>query len=81
MITGWIKLQQYSGWTDAALPDEITPVYVSVDNIQSVYEAVNMGGDDGATYTVLNMVHGRIIVTDPIGEVMQKIKLARPVRS
>lgn len=80
MITGWIKLQQYSDWTDAALPDEIAPVYVSVDNIQSVYEAVNTGGD-GATYTIINMVRGHIIVSDPIDEVMQKIKLARPVRS
>ena len=81
MITGWIKLQQYNDCTNVALPGDLAPVYVSVDNIQSVYEAMDPNSDNDMTYTVINMVRGHVIVADPIAEVMQKIKLARPVRS
>lgn len=78
MITGWIKLRRYDPF--AIFADGLAPVYVSVDQIQAVYEEVDQD-NDGVTYTVLDMITGEIKVDDGIDEVMQKIKLARPVRS
>ena len=78
MITGWIKLRRYDPL--AIFADDCAPVYVSVDRIQAVYEEVDRD-NEGATYTVLDMITGAIKVDDPIAKVMQKIKLARPVRS
>jgi len=78
MITGWIKLRRYDPF--AIFADDCAPVYVSTDQIQAVYEEVDQD-NDGTIYTVLDMTTGTIKVADPIGEVMQKIKLARPVRS
>lgn len=78
MITGWIKLRRYDPFVIFA--DDLAPVYVSVDQIQAVYEEADQD-NDGVTYTVLDMITGEIKVDDGIDEVMQKIKLARPVRS
>ena len=78
MITGWIKLQRYDPL--AIYTEDAAPVYVSVDRIQAVYEEVDRD-NEGAIFTVLDMITGAIKVGDPIAEVMQKIKLARPVRS
>ena len=78
MITGWIKLRRYDPY--AVWSADIASVYVSVDQIQAVYEEVDQD-NDGTIYTVLDMITGTIKVANPIAEVMQKIKLARPVRS
>jgi len=78
MITGWIKLRRYDPL--ALYTEDGAPVYVSVDQIQAVYEETDPD-NEGAIFTVLDMITGEIKVDDPIAEVMQKIKLARPVRS
>lgn len=78
MITGWIKLRRYDPL--AVWSEDIAPVYVSVDQIQAVYENTDPD-NEGAIYTVLDMITGTIKAENPIAEVMQKIKLARPVRS
>lgn len=78
MITGWIKLRRYDPY--AVWSADIASVYVSVDQIQAVYEEADPD-NEGAIFTVLDMITGEIKVDDSVAEVMQKIKLARPVRS
>lgn len=78
MITGWIKLRRYDPF--AIFADDCAPVYVSVDQIQAVYEEQDHD-NDGVLVTVLDMITGEIRVDNDINEVMREIKLARPVRS
>jgi len=78
MITGWIKLRRYDPL--AIYTEDAAPVYVSVDQIQAVYEDTDPD-NEGAIFTVLDMITGVIKVENPILEVMREIKLARPVRS
>ena len=75
-MTGWIKLNEWK--PDAYLPDHAGDLYISVDNIQAVYEEVE---DNGDIVTVIDMITGEFRSSDGIDEVLKKIRLARPTRT
>lgn len=77
-MTGWIKLRRYN--PDAIFADDCAPVYVSVDQIQAIYEEVDQN-NDGVIVTVLDMITGEIKVDNDIKEVLHEVKLSRPTRT
>lgn len=76
-MTGWIKLTRWS--PDALLESDLDPIYVNVEQIQAVYEEVV--GDEGDIVTVIDMLTGEFKVSEDAKEVLQKIRLSRPVRT
>lgn len=77
-MTGWIKLRRYN--PDSIFANDCAPVYVSVDQIQAIYEEADQN-NDGAIVTVLDMITGEIRVDNDIKEVLRGVKLSRPTRT
>lgn len=75
-MTGWIKLTRWD--PSAPDPDHAGDIYISVDNIQAVYEEVM---DNGDIVTVIDMITGQFEVSEDIDEALRKINLARPTRT
>lgn len=75
-MTGWIKADRWD--PSAPDPDHAGEIYISVDNVQAVYEEVM---DNGDIVTVINMITGQFEVSDDADEVLKKIRLSRPTRT
>ena len=75
-MTGWVKLTRWD--PTAPDPEHAGDIYISVDNIQAVYEELM---DCGPVVTVVDMITGQFEVSEDVDEVLKKIRLARPTRT